>query len=111
MSHRYKLRYRMERKPEGISKEEATAAAKDGWGACDAALICSIIFPEDGSYSLYFIGEDGRTDTVLDDHEWFKVWTLLAKRLGESKTLPADRARFAADVFKRFCAQFMRRPD
>ena len=103
-NHKYKLRYKIERKPEGFTVDEAKAMSKEGYGACDAVLLASIIFPEDGSYSLFFIGEDGRTDTELSDHEWFKVWSMLAKRLGQSKTLDPGRREFANATFHAFLA-------
>jgi len=100
--HRYKLLYKLEEHPEGVSKADVPA----GMGACDAVLFCSLIYPEDGSFSLYLIGKDGRrTDGEdLDDNEWFKVWSMMAKRLGESKTLSEGKKLFAAKTFEAFRA-------
>ena len=97
--HLYKLQYRLDEHPEGFDVEAAKAAAEDGFGSCDAMLMASLIFPEDGSYSCLFMSKDGRTGGDLDDLEWFKVWMMLSKRLGESRTLDAGRKEFAADVF------------
>lgn len=102
--HKYKLVYKTERHPEGLTKEQLQARP-DGKeiSACDASLIASIIYPEDGSLSILFIGEDGRTNTELADHEWFKVWILLAKRLGDSQTLDPGKKEIAAFTFESWC--------
>jgi hypothetical protein len=99
--HPYHLKYRLDAFPEGFSVEEAKAAVEDGFGSCDAMLLASIIFPEDGSYSCLFMSKDGRTGEDLPDAEWFKVWTMLAHRLAQSKTLGDDgRRQLAAYVFE-----------
>jgi len=81
--HKYRLLYDIQKKPEGILKEDIP---KD-WGACDAIMIASILYPEDGSLSIMIIGEDGRTNQKLSDEELFKVWAVLSAKLSESKTL------------------------
>lgn len=98
--NKYHLIYKTERKPEGISKEEVPK----GFGACHAMLMASIIYPPDGSYSVMFIGDDGRPgkDPTLSDKEWFKAWGMLAKRLSESKTLDDGRKNLAAAVWEAF---------
>jgi len=88
--HRYKLSYKiaaLEAHPEGLSREEALERAKDGWGACDAILVASIIYPSDGSFSVLFVGKDGRTNTKLSDPETLKVWSMLTLMLAESQAL------------------------
>jgi hypothetical protein len=100
-NHKYKLIYCMEKKPKGMTKEEIP----EGWGGCDAVLFCSMIYPPDGSFSLYFMGIDGRNkgeikEGSLQDIEWFKVWTLLASRLASSETLPPDKKNFCREVFE-----------
>jgi hypothetical protein len=99
-NHPYKLIYKMEKKPEGIVKEDIP----EGFGATDAMLLCSIIYPPDGSLSIYFIGVDGRKEGEiqenLEDVEWFKVWTLLASRLAASKTLRPDQKNFCQETFE-----------
>jgi hypothetical protein len=98
--HKYKLIYQLVKKPEGVTEE----GIPEGFGACDAALFCSMIYPPDGSFSVYFIGVDGRKEGEiqenLDDIEWFKVWTLLASRLAASKTLSTDKKNFARETFE-----------
>lgn len=96
--HKYKLSYKVVEvrgNGEGITAEQAKEVAKEGYGSCDAVLICSIIFPEDGSYSVQFLPYDGRTDDMLSDKEMFKVWEMLAMRLAKSTTLDAGRLQLA----------------
>jgi hypothetical protein len=100
MSHRYKMQYKVVPLPEGITVEQARAASKEGLGSCDAMLMASIIYPEDGSLSILFIGHDGRTNDELADIEWFKVWTMLTARLAKSETLPEDKRAFCNAVFE-----------
>jgi hypothetical protein len=99
-NHKYKLIYKLEKKPEGVTGEDIPM----GFGGCDAVLFCSLIYPPDGSFSVYFIGVDGRKEGEiqenLDDIEWFKVWTLLASRLAASKTLSPDKKNFARETFE-----------
>jgi hypothetical protein len=100
-NHKYKLIYALEKKPKGVTKNKVP----DGYGACDAVLFCSMMYPPDGSFSVYFMGVDGRKEDKdkfenLEDIEWFKVWTLLASRLAQSKTLSADKKNFARETFE-----------
>lgn len=98
----YHLSYSLRAHPEGISKEQVQAEGVGGTvvGGCDALFVTSILFPPDGSYSALFGGLDGRTGKELDDHEWFKVWMFLAKRLSESKTLDEGRKDIAGITYE-----------
>lgn len=100
MSYNYKLTYKLKKHPKGIDKEKVP----DGWGATDAVLFCSMLYPPDGSFSVYFGGLDGRTKGPLkedlQDIEWFKVWMLLANRLAASKTLSPDKKNFCRETFE-----------
>lgn len=99
--HKYRLSYKLEPLPDGgITAEEAKARAKDGHGACDAMLVASIIYPEDGSLSIMFAGKDGRTGEDLADVEWFKVWMLLTERLARSETLGEGKRFLCAEIFQ-----------
>lgn len=101
--HKYKLQYKVFPKPEGISNEKAAEDAnKDGTGACDAMLLASIIYPEDGSLSIFFMGIDGRSGKELADNEWFKVWAMLTSRLARSHTLAPGKRDFCATVFETY---------
>jgi hypothetical protein len=104
-THLYKLLYKIEKPPAGVLASDVP----EGYGATDAILITSILYPKDGSLSVAFIGADGRADgelhdkkSVLDDAELFKVWTFLTKRLSESKTLPGGRRDFCQYVWDTF---------
>jgi hypothetical protein len=100
VSYIYRLIYKLKKHPKGIAKEKIPA----GFGACDAALFCSMLYPPDGSFSVYFIGVDGRKEGKemenLEDIEWFKVWILLAGRLANSKTLPPDKKDLCRKTFE-----------
>src|SRR6266498_1217518 len=100
MNYNYKLTYKLKKHPKGITKEKIPA----GFGGCDAVLFCSMLYPPDGSFSVYFIGVDGRKEGKiqenLEDIEWFKVWTLLASRLANSKTLSPDKKNFCQETFE-----------
>jgi hypothetical protein len=103
--HKYKLTYRIKGYPNGLTKDELGPLAKssqgeDGFGACDAMLMASIIYPEDGSLSILFVGHDGRTNTELSDDEWFKVWSMLSGRLADSKTLGPGRRALCQSVIE-----------
>ncbi len=71
--------------PEGLGRD----ALPDGHGACDAMLMGSIIYPEDGSLSTCWFSADGRSKNEegnpaeLDADEWFKLWTILASAVAE----------------------------
>lgn len=107
MSHRYKMQYKAVHLPEGITGEQARADAMEGLGSCDAMLLASIIYPEDGTLSILFIGYDGRTNAELEDIEWFKVWTMLTSRLANSKTLSAEKRTFCSTVFEAFRTEML----
>lgn len=103
--HLYKLMYKVEKPPAGVGPSDVP----EGYGATDALLLVSLLYPEDGSFSAFFIGVDGRPEgeledksAILDDNEWFKVWTLLTKRLAESKTLPEGKKEYCRLVFEDF---------
>jgi hypothetical protein len=74
-------------------------AIPKGHGACDAVVILSLLYPEDGSFSMLPMSRDGRTGEELSDAELFKCWTLLAAHLAESKTLSPEKRQLAAQLF------------
>jgi len=83
-NHNYRVTYKIVHEHNGIRGNKVPK----GWGATDALFAASILYPEDGSLSIYFLSKDGRTGKELSDNEWFKVWAMLTNRLLESKTLP-----------------------
>lgn len=108
--HRYKLLYKLEVPPKPLTKDEVP----EGWSATDALLLVSMLYPDDGSFSSLILPVDGRPgvpldseQSVLSDDEMFKVWSLMAKRLSESKTLGAGKKDFARMVFETIRAAIM----
>lgn len=82
--HRYRLLWTME--PANMAVEEVEAQNK---GACDAMLIVSIVYREDGTPSIQMHPLDGRTDSPLCKEDVFRVWVELAHRLLHTPGLPA----------------------
>jgi hypothetical protein len=93
----YKYRLSYDVHIDGITKDELEATNLSG---TDAILWASILYSPDGSLSIQFISQDGRTGKELDDNEWFKVFLMLAKRLGDSTTLSPIKREFAQIVFE-----------
>src|SRR3989304_2170413 len=75
--HLYRLIYSVKVQDPRLTKDEVPP----GYGATDALLGVSVLYPEDGSLSVLFFSLDGRTGGGLEDKEWFKIWALLTKRL------------------------------
>jgi hypothetical protein len=95
--YKYKLTYKIER----ITKKEMLEDPKrQDEGAADAFVFVSILYPPDGSLSTMIFARDGRNGKVLDDLEVFKVWTMIAKQLSESKSLSFNKQVFCQHVFK-----------
>jgi hypothetical protein len=97
--HKYKVIYDFEAKPEGLTKEEVP----EGKSATDSLLCVSILYPEDGSLSVYILGVDGRTGEMPTDHEMYKVWMMLTKRMANSQTLSPNRRANCAAVWQMIC--------
>ena len=93
--YQYHLLYQLEPKPEGFTKAEVPS----GFGATDAMILLSCLYPPDGSFSLQIMSLDGRTRAPVSDMELFKVWSMMAKRLSASETLEGSRKEFARQVF------------
>lgn len=70
-------------------------------GACSELGLLSVVLPPDGSYSLLPIGYTAE-GKEWDGLRWFKVWTLLASKLAEDKTLSLERRVLAASTFDAF---------
>lgn len=103
--HIYRLLHKVEVPPDGLRVDEAYDKSKEGYGACDAILLASIIYPADGSLSVQFVSADGRTGKLEDlaDNEWFKIWGMLASRLARSQTLDANKKELADIVWQTIC--------
>lgn len=103
----YKVLYQVTHKPEGVKGNDVPI----GMGAADAIFMASILYPEDGTLSMLFLSKDGRTGEELDDHEWFKVWMLLAPRLAASERLDAGKRALCAEVHGIIADAILRRDE
>jgi len=105
---RFHFLYNFEPKPEAIRKEEIP----EGWGACDAMLAVSIVYPPDGGFSIMLLPLDGRVPgEALSDREMFKVWAMMSKRLAESSTLGEYGRSFAQMVWETWTESLTRAPE
>ncbi len=83
MVHKYKTKYNLISKAGEFTSEEIR---KEGIGGCDAFIIFSLIFPEDGSYSQTFFSFDGRNEgKKLNPNDLWKVWAIMTKNLIDQK--------------------------
>ena len=103
---KYRVTYSIISHKDGVTRENFFPAhmeklkGPEDVGATDAVLVISMLYPPDGSFSMLLSTLDGRTDGEVDDNELFKVWTMLAKSLAESKTLGPGKRAFASQVFE-----------
>jgi hypothetical protein len=98
----YPITYAITHHPKGEKKPKIEGIARES--AAHALLIGSVLYPPDGSLLVSFGSIDGRRADggELEEHEWFKIWVLLARRLGKSKTLDPTRRDYAKKVFEVF---------
>ncbi len=83
MGHKYKTRYKLEPEAGEFTAEEIR---EGGIGGCDALVLYSLIFPEDGSYSQTFFSFDGRTGGgPVNSNDLWKIWSLMTKNLIDRK--------------------------
>ena len=94
---KYHLTYKVEAHPDGIDKKDVDPKER---GGCTAIVVGSLLYPPDGSFSSAFVSLDGRTGKPLPDDELFKVWTMLAARLKDSKELGPGKRGVAAQAFE-----------
>lgn len=105
-THKYYVKWSMEHRPEGVVAADLEKAGHFGSEALAVVeadvgvLTASVARPADGSYSCFFHSMDGKTGGELSDPEWFKIFLMLSKRLGDSKTLDAGRKELAAMPFE-----------
>jgi hypothetical protein len=95
-ARRYPLTYEVRAEDPPLTPAEI----EPGRGACDAAILLSLVYPDDGSFSLLIVSMDGRTGDHVSDAELFKCWTLVAKRLAESTTLHASKRELARELWQ-----------
>jgi len=88
MSHKYKMKYSLKTERGEFDVEDVKAS---DMGGCDSILMISVIYPDNGSLSVQMYGEDGRTGEMMNDHEMFKVFSMMAARLAQSPELDEGR--------------------
>ena len=91
--HTYKLKYSLT--PGHFTKEDAG----ENDGLADAAIVHSILYPEDGSRSevIFSLNGEGR---ALNGVELSKSWFLMAKQLSETADVPAWAKKICAEAFE-----------
>lgn len=95
---RYPLTYELRGEDPPLTRAEI----EPGRGACDAVILLSLLYPEDGSFSLLIASKDGRTGDEVSDAEIFKCWGMLAERLAESRTLSPNKRELARTLWEVF---------
>ncbi len=99
----YRMRYNLRAE----TGKWTQAECEEFGGGTDALIVHSLLYPEDGSFSMVTTSVDGRTDTDLKDIEMFKVWLMMASRLAESETLDKSKRDFAETVFATYRAAIL----
>jgi hypothetical protein len=92
---KYHVSYDIKAHKEGRPADEIMEGDR---GGCDAIILHSILFPEDGSYSHVLISLDGRTGRPLDSMEIFKAWTMMAHEIAAREDLEPGRRALAVNV-------------
>lgn len=107
MADKYHLLFLFQIRSEGLTYEEIeklneTRPENEQWNAADAAVLATMVYPDDGSLETLLIPVDGRPEAsplqTLSDDEVFKVWSMLALRLARSQTLGPGRRNLCAQV-------------
>ncbi len=83
----YKVKYSLEPEAGEFTAEECREAG----GGCDAFMLVSMLYPDDGGFSQSVVSFDGRKDgDPLTDGELWQVWSVLAAGLARSESLRED---------------------
>lgn len=88
-NRKYKVVYTINHYKDG---KDVEWVKQNGLGACDAALLGSVVRTEDGGVSVLFVSLDGKTGEDLTDQELFKLWGMLGEKLSKS-TMLGDGSR------------------
>lgn len=85
MREKYKLKYSCDAdcRSEGYTKEDIET---DHDGLCDAMIVISMLFNDDGSYSQCEMTADGRTGKQLSTIDIFRAWSMLGMGLSEDES-------------------------
>lgn len=102
MSKTYPLTYDLRREDPPLSKEDLDKQSERGndRGACDAAILISIMYAPEGGSSHMIISRDGRTGKMLDSVELFKAWSMMAAHLVDSR-LDDHKKNICLDAFEK----------
>ena len=101
----YPISYDIQIHESGASPEWLDNA---GRGGADAVVIWSMIYPDDGSFSLMPMSLDGNSRQEVSDDELFKCWSMMAQQLSKSTQLSAgkrDLCRRAFEVVRQVIMQ------
>jgi hypothetical protein len=93
---KYNLKYSWDAVAGNFSKEDIKGEHD---GLCDAMMVVSILFPEDGSYSQMIMSADGRTGKELSQDDIFKVWQMIAFTLERNNGLEG----WHKEIIKQVC--------
>ncbi len=104
--HKYKIRYdaSIEYREEGFTKDEA-----DEKGLTDALIICSVLYPEDGSLSHLWLSDTG--NGKMSSVEIFKAFSSLACMLSKDETLHDWQRYICEEAFNKVCQIITRNND
>ena len=90
MIHKYKLKYRFKIVEVGEFLREEFKGRDIG--GCDSIMLTSILYPDDGSYSMMpmTFGPDGKE---MAAKEQFKAWVLMGKHISDRLKSTGENAR------------------
>ena len=99
---RYSVTYKIDFHDPGLTVDELEVKPDD-LGACDAAVIISHVYDDDGWFSQAVISVDGRTNEPVSPNNLWKSWFLLAKDLADMTELSQYQRDLCQMVFKTVC--------
>ena len=103
--HIHHLRYELDIKAVETPRSQAEAEAQENrnLGFCDTLIVGQTITYENNSYSQLWHSFDGRNElNVMNPHDEFKFWLMMAKDLAGKPGLDTNRRAFAQYVFDAF---------
>lgn len=92
---KYLASYDVRREDPPASGEEIREKKR---GGCDAVVLHSILFQEDGGRSEVIVSMDGRTGEQLPAVELFKSWAMMTFTLSKDERLSEAKRGFCASV-------------
>jgi len=93
MKHKYRLRYELNVTNGEYAKEDAK-----GEGLTDSLIVISMLYPNDGSFSMAHYSVDGKTAKPVNVNELWKVWSMLSSELSENDSLNPEKRSIARNV-------------